>query len=241
MQERRAEERRQAEEQREQEYEAEQARREELRETRKATFERILANAPDSFSAAQLRMLLRALVNLDPYTFARTWPKRSRVETRTRSVPPRRFCWGAIDSLADEKLTGFTLRLALSSHLAIPREGRWTSWLSRRPHLLRPTRRKSAAGSPANPLLSRPRRLQRRRRPQPKPRSGSQVTSSRSFTEEGGDHIPVHVQAQDRRAGQGQVRPASPLQPAAGWKRRHQRRMVDCGEAQTRNRRTTLN
>ncbi len=70
MQERRAEERRQEEERREQEYEAEQARREELRQTRKATFERILANAPDSFSAAQLRMLLRALVNLEPYTFA---------------------------------------------------------------------------------------------------------------------------------------------------------------------------
>jgi len=43
---------------------------EELRQIRKATFERILGNAPDSFSSAQLRMLLRALVNLDPYTFA---------------------------------------------------------------------------------------------------------------------------------------------------------------------------
>ncbi len=64
------EERRQEEERREQEFEAEQARREEPRQTRKATFDRILANAPDSFSAAQLRTLLRALVNLDPYTFA---------------------------------------------------------------------------------------------------------------------------------------------------------------------------
>ena len=70
MQERRAEERRLEEERREQEYEAEQTRREELRQTRKAAFERILANAPETFSAAQFRMLLRALVNLDPYTFA---------------------------------------------------------------------------------------------------------------------------------------------------------------------------
>jgi len=29
----------------------------------------------------------------------------------------------AIDSLEDEKLTGFALRLALTSHVAIPREG----------------------------------------------------------------------------------------------------------------------
>ena len=57
-------------ERQEQEYEAEQARREELRQAREATYNRILENAPASFSAAQLRVLLRAIVNLDPYTFA---------------------------------------------------------------------------------------------------------------------------------------------------------------------------
>ena len=36
---------------------------------RQATFERILENAPPTFTAAQLRVFLRALVNLDPYTF----------------------------------------------------------------------------------------------------------------------------------------------------------------------------
>ena len=51
-QERRAEARRLEEEQREQEYEAEQARREELRQTRKATFERILENAPETLTFA---------------------------------------------------------------------------------------------------------------------------------------------------------------------------------------------
>jgi len=93
MQERRAEERRQEEERREQEYEAEQARREESRQTRKATFERILANAPGSFSAVQLRTLLRALVNLDPYTLADDLAEEIAGQTRTTSVPPRRFCW----------------------------------------------------------------------------------------------------------------------------------------------------
>ena len=32
-------------------------------------FDRILDNAPAMFSAAQLRVFLRALVNIDPYTF----------------------------------------------------------------------------------------------------------------------------------------------------------------------------
>lgn len=69
-QERRAEEFRQQQEREEQEYEAEQARREQLRKARAATFERILENAPETLNAAQLRVLLRAIVNVDPYTFA---------------------------------------------------------------------------------------------------------------------------------------------------------------------------
>ena len=69
-QERRAEEFRQQQERQQQEYEAEQARREEQRQARVATFERILENAPETLNAAQLRVLLRAIVNLDPYTFA---------------------------------------------------------------------------------------------------------------------------------------------------------------------------
>ncbi len=123
MQERRAEERRQEEEQREQEYEAEQARREELRQTRKATFDRILANAPATFSAAQLRMLLRALVNLDPYTFADDVAEEIVGENENNQLTAEEVLLAAIDSLGDEKLTGFALRLALTSHVPIPRDG----------------------------------------------------------------------------------------------------------------------
>jgi len=123
MQERRAEERRQEEERREQEYEAEQARREELRQTRKATFERVLANAPDSFSPAQLRMLLRALVNLDPYTFADDVAEEIAAGDENEKRTAEEVLLATIDGLGDEKLTGFVLRLALTSHVAIPREG----------------------------------------------------------------------------------------------------------------------
>jgi len=123
MQERRAEERRQEEERREQEYEAEQARREELRQIRKATFERIVANAPDSFSAAQLRMLLRALVNLDPYTFADDVADEIAGADENEKRTAEEVLSAAIGALGDEKLTAFALRLALTSHVAIPRTG----------------------------------------------------------------------------------------------------------------------
>lgn len=69
-QQRKEEERKQQFEHEQKQYEAEQTRREEQRKTREATFERIVANAPATFTAPQLRVLLRAIVNLDPYTFA---------------------------------------------------------------------------------------------------------------------------------------------------------------------------
>ena len=119
-QERRAEARRLEEEQREQEYEAEQARREELRQTRKATFERILENAPETLTSAQLRVLLRAIVNLDPYTFADDLAEDIADENERRS--PEEMLLATIDGTADEKLTRFAVRLALSGHVGIPRE-----------------------------------------------------------------------------------------------------------------------
>ena len=51
-----------------QEYEAEQARRDKQRKARLATFERIIEQAPASFSLAQMRVFLRLLIHLD-YSF----------------------------------------------------------------------------------------------------------------------------------------------------------------------------
>ena len=67
---RREEERKEQFEREQAEIETEQNRRAEIIKGREATFERILENAPATLNAAQLRVLLRALVNLDPYTFA---------------------------------------------------------------------------------------------------------------------------------------------------------------------------
>ena len=123
-QERRAEERRREIERQEQEYEAEQARREELRQGREATYNRIFENAPATLSAAQLRVLLRAIVNLDPYAFADDLAEE--ISAEQENEPDHRSAeevlLSTLDGTRDDKLTGFALRLALSGHRGIPRE-----------------------------------------------------------------------------------------------------------------------
>ena len=120
-QDRRAEERRIEQEREDAEYEARQAEREQLRNQREATFERLIADAPEAFTAAQLRMLLRALVNLDPYTFTDDLAEDLADENEKRST--EEVLLSVIDGTADGKLVAFALRLALSGHLGIPREG----------------------------------------------------------------------------------------------------------------------
>jgi len=118
--ERRAEERRQQFEREQQEHKAEQERRDQLRKQREATFERILENAPESFTAAQLRVLFRAIVNLDPYTFADDLAEDIADENEQRSA--EEVLLSTIDNTADDKLTRFALRLALAGHVGISRE-----------------------------------------------------------------------------------------------------------------------
>jgi ParB family chromosome partitioning protein len=105
------------------EHEAEQTRRDELRKSREATFERILANAPAAFTSAQLRVLLRAIVNLDPYTFADDLADDLAGENENEQRTAEDVLLSTIDALTDDKLTVFAIRLALAGHRGIPREG----------------------------------------------------------------------------------------------------------------------
>lgn len=68
-------------------------------------------------------MLLRAFVNLDPYTFADDVAEEIAGNDGNDRRTAEEVLLTAIDLLGDEKLTGFTLRLALTSHVGIPREG----------------------------------------------------------------------------------------------------------------------
>ncbi|SEB53281.1 ArdC family protein [Terriglobus roseus] len=108
-------------EQEDAEYEARQAEREQLRTQREGTFERLIADAPKTFTAPQLRTLLRALVNLDPYSFTDELAEEIANEDENHST--EEFLLSVIDGTADGKLTAFALRLALSGHRGIPREG----------------------------------------------------------------------------------------------------------------------
>ena len=104
------------------EYEAAQIRREAVHKTRRATFECIVENAPAMFTAAQLRVFLHALINLDPYDFAEDVAAYYVGEDENNQQTPEEVLASTLTSLADEKLTGFALRLALTGHIEVPRE-----------------------------------------------------------------------------------------------------------------------
>jgi ParB family chromosome partitioning protein len=125
-QEERAEHRRQEFERKQQEYEAERARKAELLRARYAMFDRILESAPATFTTAQLRVFLRALVTTDPYSFAdEVAAFFASEEDCNNERAPEEILLATIEGLADEKLTGFALRLALTAHRDSPAEGQF--------------------------------------------------------------------------------------------------------------------
>jgi len=95
-----------------------------LLKTRYAAFDRILENAPVTFTAAQFRVFLRALVTTDPYSFGDDVATfLAGDEDYSNERAPEEVLLLTIDGLADEKLTGFALRLALTAHRDRPEQG----------------------------------------------------------------------------------------------------------------------
>ena len=125
--ERKTEKRRQQFEREQQEHEAQAEKHDRLRKKREATFERIVQEAPPVLSAQQLRVLLRALVNVDPYTFADDLAtdisEYAEHDNNQDRHSPEEVLLSVIDGTADDKLTGFAVRLALAGHRGTPREG----------------------------------------------------------------------------------------------------------------------
>ena len=102
--------------------EAEREQRAELRKQRHTTLERIVANAPATFTAAQMRFLLRTLVYLDPYGFLEAAANHfAGDDDHERSE--EEIVLAALDSTTDDKLTGFAFRLALTDHINSPHDG----------------------------------------------------------------------------------------------------------------------
>lgn len=111
------------EDRREKESEAQQERIAKHRAKREKTFQRLAENAPAVFSGPQLRALLRALVNLDPYSFADDLAEEITADEPDDRRSADEVLIAAIDGLTDDKLTGFAVRLALSGHRGIPPDG----------------------------------------------------------------------------------------------------------------------
>ena len=68
-----------------------------------------------------MRVLLRAIVNLGPYTFADDLAEDIADGNDRRCA--EEVLLATIDRTADDKLTRFAIQLALTGHLGIPREG----------------------------------------------------------------------------------------------------------------------
>jgi len=149
--ERRAEERRQQEEQEEKEREAEFAKSDKLRKKREATFERIVAEAPPAFTAPQLRVILRALVNLDPYTFSDDMADDMADERSAEEV-----LLALIEGTGDDKLTSFAVRLALAGHRGIPRENEFDFLTEAEAAFLTPKPKKSSTSKKKEPTPIKP-------------------------------------------------------------------------------------
>ncbi len=121
-QERKEEERKAESERQQKEYEAEQACREKHRKARLATFDRILEQTPAVFTATQLRLFLRLVVYIDPYSFLEEVASHFAGDDENHEQTEQDIVLAALDNTADEKLTSFALRLALTDHLGLPRD-----------------------------------------------------------------------------------------------------------------------
>jgi len=120
-QERKEEERKAEFDRQQKEYEAEQARRDEQRKERIATFDHIIEQAPASFSVPQMRFFLRLLIHLD-YSFLEDVATHFANGEENMQQSDEEIVLAALESIADEKLTGLALRLVLSDHVGIPHE-----------------------------------------------------------------------------------------------------------------------
>ena len=121
-QQRREEERKQQAQREHEAHEAERNRIAELHNARLATVDRIVANAPVTLAAIQLRTFLSALIHLDPYMFEDI-AEQQVADNENSQQSAEEILGILLASTPDDKLTGFALRLVLTSHAAIPRRG----------------------------------------------------------------------------------------------------------------------
>lgn len=104
------------------EHEKEQARRSRLEKDRAETFSRILENVPATFTAPQLRVLLRAFITCDLYGQSDVVATHYAGEDDDNNQSSDEILLSVADRLEEVQLPELALRLALCSHVRIPNE-----------------------------------------------------------------------------------------------------------------------
>ena len=107
---------------RQREFEKEQAKRKRILKQRTESFNRILDNAPATFTGPQLRVFLRALINIDAYDFTDDVAGHFLGDDENNQQSAEEVLLSVMDGMGDDKLPAFALRLALTGHVEIPRE-----------------------------------------------------------------------------------------------------------------------
>jgi len=122
-QKRKTEERRTEFQRQQEQHEAERRRVAALHQSRVETLNRIAENAPTMFNAEQLRVFLNALINLNLY-FAEDVAADIIGDDENNQLDAEDVLINTVVALPDDKLIGFAVRLAFTTHTAqIPREG----------------------------------------------------------------------------------------------------------------------
>lgn len=94
------------------------------------------------FAAPQLRVFLRVLCNLDPYTMTDDVAEHFAGNNENNQQTAEEILASALAEVPDEKLTSFALRLALTGYVAIPRENEF-DFLAEAEAAFAPTKPKS--------------------------------------------------------------------------------------------------
>lgn len=139
---------------RQREFEKEQAQRKRVLKRRTESFNRILDNAPTTFSGQQLRVLLRALIHIDSYDFTDDVAAHFVGDDENNQQSAEEVLLSVLDGMEDDKLPAFALRLALTGHLDIPREGE-TDQLIEAEKLFAPAQPKTPAKKPTTKALKK--------------------------------------------------------------------------------------
>jgi ParB family chromosome partitioning protein len=104
------------------EHEKEQARRRHLEKDRAETFSRILENAPPTFTAPQLRVLLRAFITCDLYGQSDIVATYYAGVDDDNNQSSEEILLSVANRLEEVQLPELALRLALCSHIRVPNE-----------------------------------------------------------------------------------------------------------------------